>query len=51
MLKSRLLVLAAALLAGFAAPALAQQGTVKIILGYPAGASSDIVKKVFGALR
>lgn len=46
MLKSRLLVLAAALLAGFAAPALAQQGTVKIILGYPAGASSDILTRI-----
>lgn len=46
MFKSRLLVLAAAMLAGFAAPAPAQQSAVKIILGYPAGASSDLLTRI-----
>ena len=35
-----------ALVAAAAAPALAQDGVVKIVLGYPAGATSDILSRV-----
>lgn len=42
---SRSLVLAAALVA---CPVAAQEGVVRIILGYPAGATSDILSRVVG---
>ena len=38
--------LLAALAAGFAVPAAAQEGTIRVVVGYPAGATSDALARL-----
>jgi len=52
MLRSALLALALACVSPFGQHAAAQEGTIRIVLGFPAGASSDLLTRLLaGQMR